>query len=131
MNFAAKWFVRRKLEDLQKQLQQSQKEGRPMKMSPATKAILIAIVALVLQLSWSYYQLDKTPTLGEWFGALAAGALSAALFLVKSGRLPSANEIQASLEAGSLKIHNDDPTDPVVLKVDGKVVASLPPPAKS
>ena len=116
-------FARGPLEKLQKDLAQSQKEGQPMKLSPAVKSVLIFAGVVVLQAGWDYYSTDKTPTANEAMRYVLGAVVASALFWVRSGRLPTPGEVQASLVSGHIEVGNDDPKDPVVIKVDGQVVA--------
>jgi hypothetical protein len=119
VNFIEKFFVRRKLEQIQKDLQQSQKEGQPMTLSPAVKAGAVFVGVALLQSLATYLQTDSSPTLAEGATALGSGAIGAILYMLRGPLPANAAGVQKAVDSGSLLIHNDNPQDPVVLAVDG------------
>jgi hypothetical protein len=121
MNFIKKYFASRELEKILKDLQNSKKG---LTMSPATKSILIFVAALLIQTIWTYLQTDQTPTFAEGIKVVVFSLISAALFWVKSGRLPDVEEVKLALSptTGNIQIHNDDPKDPIKLVVSGEMI---------
>lgn len=80
MNFVERWFVRKKLEGIQKDLN----KGESVKLSPSVQYALVAVGAAALEAVAMYLKGDAAPTISGAFHAASAAVVASILLWIKS-----------------------------------------------